>query len=85
MYSLPVTLALNYPAMNGPLFPEILLGMADDQAPLPLAAEGVLRYVWQSRFGPLLIEVRDGAAFVNGARVTSLAELRRDAASNGDG
>lgn len=38
--------------------------------------EGVQRYVWQSAFGPMLIEVRDGAAFVNGKRVLSMAELR---------
>jgi hypothetical protein len=40
---------------------------------LPLAAEGVLRYVWESRFGPMLIEVRDGRAFVNG-QVVELAD-----------
>jgi hypothetical protein len=47
-----------------------------DQPPLPLATEGVQRLVWHSAFGPMLIEVRDGAAFVNGQRVLSLAELR---------
>lgn len=39
------------------------------QAPLPLAAEGVLRYVWESKFGPMLIEVVGGAIFVNGKAV----------------
>jgi hypothetical protein len=73
------------PTMNAPLLPEILLDTADDQASLPLATEGVLRYVWQSRFGAVLIEIRDGAAFVNGDRVSSLAELRRDLAANSDG
>jgi len=56
--------------MNAPLLPEILR-LRDDspQAPLPLATEGVLRYVWESRFGPMLIEVVDQVAFVNGNRV----------------
>ena len=55
--------------------PEILLGdPAPDQLPLELAADGVLRYVWQSAFGPILIEVREGRAFVNGEQVTPLGE-----------
>jgi hypothetical protein len=54
--------------MGGPLRPEVLIAREDDraQAALPLAAEGVERYVWQSRFGPMLIEVKEGRAFVNG-------------------
>ena len=36
---------------------------------LPLATEGVLRYVWESRFGAMLVEVRDGLAYVNGRLV----------------
>lgn len=47
-----------------------------DQPNLELATEGVQRYVWHSAFGAMLIEVRDGVAFVNSARVTSMAELR---------
>jgi hypothetical protein len=35
------------------------------QQPLPLATEGVLRYMWESRFGSMLIEVVDGVAYVN--------------------
>lgn len=63
--------------MNAPLLPEVLVGCHGDAEPsLPLASEGVLRYVWNSAFGPMLIEVFDGAAFVNGQRVMSLAELR---------
>jgi hypothetical protein len=63
--------------MNAPLLPEVLLGLRPEEQPsLPLAAEGVQRYVWRSTFGPMLIEVRDGAAFVNGKRVLSMAELR---------
>jgi len=47
--------------------------------PLSLVAEGVVRYVWQSAFGPILIEVRDGVAFVNGAPVTPIADTEREA------
>ncbi|MFN5155989.1 MAG: hypothetical protein ACK50K_05165 [Betaproteobacteria bacterium] len=36
---------------------------------LPLAAAGVQRHVWESRFGTMLIEVRDGQIFVNGSLV----------------
>lgn len=69
--------------MNAPLLPEVLIGaQPTDQPALPLGAEGVQRYVWQSAFGPMLIEVRDGAAFVNGQRVLPIAELR-DASSEG--
>jgi hypothetical protein len=63
--------------MNAPLLPEVLMGaQAVDQAALVLVSEGVQRYVWHSAFGPMLIEVRDGAAFVNGERVLPMAALR---------
>ena len=39
------------------------------QVELPLATEGALRYLWESRFGAMLIEVEDGMVRVNGARV----------------
>jgi hypothetical protein len=38
-------------------------------AELALAAEGVLRVVWDGRFGTMLIEVVDGQVFVNGQQV----------------
>jgi hypothetical protein len=67
--------AMNAP--NLPLLPEVQLGpQPADQPSLELASEGVQRYVWHSAYGAMLIEVRDGAAFVNGARVASMAELR---------
>jgi hypothetical protein len=57
--------------------PEVQRGPQPAGQPnLELATEGVQRYVWHSAFGAMLIEVRDGVAFVNGARVTSMAELR---------
>ena len=40
------------------------------------SAESLPPTVWQSAFGPILIEVRDGAAYVNGKRVLSVAEMR---------
>jgi hypothetical protein len=58
--------------------PEVLLGDLDrEQISLELATDGVLRYVWQSAFGAILIEVRDGRAFVNGQQVTPIAEIDR--------
>ena len=63
--------------LNPPPIPEVLLGSgAPGQAALPLATAGVQRYVWQSAFGAMLIEVRDGRVYVNGERVLSMAELR---------
>ena len=62
---------------NLPLLPEVQLGAQPaDQPSLDLASEGVQRYIWHSAYGAMLIEVRDGVAFVNGARVASMAELR---------
>lgn len=56
--------------MNPPLLPEVILNTgSSDEPQLPLVTEGVLRYVWHSRWGAMLIEVRDGFAFVNGQRV----------------
>ena len=56
--------------MNAPLLPETLLGIDTTvEPPLPLATEGVQCSVWASRFGPMLIEVKDGAAYVNGQKV----------------
>lgn len=56
--------------MNAPLMPEVLLGRSDDtQASLELATAGVLRYVWDSRYGRMLIEVVGDRIFVNGQPV----------------
>lgn len=60
--------------MSAALLPEILVAPADeDQIPLTLASEGILRYVWQSRFGPILVEVVGQQAFVNGDPVEPAA------------
>ena len=58
------------------LVPEGLLRLPSAQDDLPLATDGVYRLVWQSRFGPILIEVIDGVAFVNGSRVEAAAPER---------
>jgi hypothetical protein len=56
--------------VNALAHPEILARTEDgEQAELPLASEGVLHHVWQSKFGPMLIEVKCGRAYVNGKPV----------------
>jgi hypothetical protein len=61
--------------MNAPLHPEVLhLREASPQEALGLATEGVRRYVWESRFGAMLIEVVDGVAYVNGERVDPVGD-----------
>jgi len=61
--------------MNAPLLQEVLLRSAEDgQVALPLASEGVLRYVWESRYGSMLIEVVGNDVFVNSQRVEPHAQ-----------
>lgn len=67
--------------MNAPLLPEVLMPPLTVD-PCASAAESVPPTIWQSAFGPILIEVRDGAAYVNGKRVLSVSELR-DSESEG--
>ena len=65
-------------AMNAPTLPEVLLGVQPaDQSTLDLATEGVLRYLWQSAFGAMLIEVAGGDVWVNGQRVVPIAEVQQ--------
>lgn len=61
--------------MNAPLLPKVLMPPLAVE-PHVLAVENVPPTLWHSAFGPILIEVRDGAAYVNGKRVLSAAELR---------
>jgi hypothetical protein len=59
--------------MNAPLAPEILLRSSTSaQVDLAFASEGVQRYVWEGRWGAMLIEVVGGRVFVNGDPVESL-------------
>lgn len=56
--------------MNARLIPEVLVRRTESpQAEMRLETQEVLRYVWESRFGDILIEVRDGQAYVNGEAV----------------
>jgi hypothetical protein len=56
------------------LLPEVHVGQGHTAEPeLPLAADGVLRYVWHGRFGDMLVEVRDDQVFVNGKAVEPAA------------
>ena len=56
--------------MNAPLLPEISTCFEPTpQLDLALTADGVLRHVWDGRFGSMLIEVRDGKTYVNGQLV----------------
>jgi hypothetical protein len=69
--------------MNAPLLPEVLSRLdPSPQAELRLAAEGMLRYVWEGRFGLMLIEVREGQAYVNG-QVVEPAEIAAEAGHRG--
>jgi hypothetical protein len=72
--------------MNALVLPEVLMNaeLADEPAlesALTPSSVVVQRYVWQSAFGAMLIEVRDGAAFVNGDRVLPMAALREAGSS----
>lgn len=66
---------MNAPVLREQLAPEhslperLLRSAEHPQAELPLAAPGVQRHVWDSRYGPMLIEVMNGDIFVNGQRV----------------
>jgi len=56
--------------MNAILIPEALLRSVEDrQTALSLATDSVFRYVWESRYGAILIEVSGEDVFVNGQRV----------------
>jgi len=56
--------------MNTTVFPEVRPNATDDPQPrLPLATEDVLRYVWEGKFGSMLIEVVGDKIFVNGKPV----------------
>jgi hypothetical protein len=53
--------------MSTTVLPEVRPHAVDDpQSRLPLATEDVLRYVWEGKFGSMLIEVMGDKIFVNG-------------------
>ena len=63
--------------MNSLPLPEILDLHEDSQQSLPLATAGVQRYVWEGRFGAMLIEVLDGVIYVDGHRVDRIRDMPR--------
>jgi hypothetical protein len=68
-------------SMNAALHPEVLLLRRDDQqGELPFDTEGVLRYVWEGRYGSILIEVIEQQVYVNGRLVEHGYPRRSDAA-----
>lgn len=68
--------------MNAPINTEVLIRAADGQQPdLLLASEGVLRYLWDSRFGAILIELKGGQVYVNGALVEAASGASHENAS----
>lgn len=54
--------------MNAPLSPAILR-QADPPAAAPPAGDDSQVHLWHGRFGPMWIEVRGDAVFVNGQAV----------------
>lgn len=54
--------------MNAPIKPALLRAAASPQAAQPAALHGC-RYVWEGKFGEMVIEVIDGRAYVNGQAV----------------
>jgi hypothetical protein len=56
--------------MNAPLASDVLLQRERvHQTALPLETPGVQRWVWEGKFGSMLIEVAGGDVFVNRERV----------------
>ena len=55
----------------------LLRSDVDGQVALPLASEGVLRQVWESRYGTIRSEVAGEDVFVNGQRVEPHAAPQR--------
>lgn len=70
--------------MSGAAISEVAYGPEADarQAPLPLASDGVQCLVWHMRYCDILIEIRDGVTWVNGARVEPAADEVRHEPSN---
>jgi hypothetical protein len=55
--------------VNAAVHPEVLLRVGPTEPALPLASLGVQRFVWESRYGAILVEVAGDEVFVNGERV----------------
>lgn len=64
--------------MNAPLVHDVLWRRASVQAEQPSSPVEDRRFIWESCFGPILIEIVGGDVFVNGGRVEPA--VRNDAA-----
>lgn len=71
--------------MNAPTELALLRAAALPEAARP-AAVGGFRYLWQGKFGSMIIEVIDGLIYVNGDPVEPMgaAEASRSEASAGE-
>jgi hypothetical protein len=58
--------------MNAPVSREFLMRKIATGGTSPSALEGRLRYVWESSFGPVVIEVIGDRIFVNGDHVQQI-------------
>jgi hypothetical protein len=61
-------------AMNAPVPSELLLRRDRGIPDQPTGSTADQRYVWEGKFGPILIEVRGGSTYVNGALVEPVVE-----------
>ena len=55
--------------MNAPVIHDVLLSRASDEVEQPSSPGEDRRFIWESCFGPVLIEIVGGDVFVNGSRV----------------
>lgn len=55
--------------MNAPVSREFLVRMPTPLEQTPSVQVGSVRYVWDSSFGPIVIEVIGSSIYVNGAKV----------------
>jgi len=61
--------------MNAPLLPAVLRTAAPEPSEPP-TARSAQSYLWEGRFGAMLIEVKGGVVYVNGQRVEPFAPPR---------
>lgn len=61
--------------------PDVARQGVSDPSTLTADAHGALGYVWMSKFGPMLIEVKAGVAYVNGQEVEPAAPAFHEAGS----
>ncbi|TAK78017.1 MAG: hypothetical protein EPO01_21390 [Aquabacterium sp.] len=60
--------------MNAPIKPALLSAAVPPDATQPAAPSGS-RYIWEGKFGSMVIEIVDGVAYVNGEAVEPMWAL----------